>query len=327
MRVDLWNVLEPVVVDPARKSWKDVLRNLVYHANTAGEAWPSIETIRRECGYKSRKAVIDALAGLKGIGIIYPMPDAPGGGGRSKVTKWMLKNLLTGVDKLVDNSSMLERDEMEKGEATSREAEKGEATSKKGEATSQNGEATSHRIDKKKKEVSKLVSVSGNSEATSPFVNNLAKKAVAPSALNESSGGKRAPKAMSIEQVFPELKKTRTKEYYFEMCSVLGWRPNDPEQTPKQDAELARQAIVACALRERLSLEEAKRFLRYNAKRKWAAIDQASCVKDLAKEWCEAWKRRDFDAYSEEQEQRREARRRREEEMLRARVAAEKSGV
>ena len=62
MRPDLWNILEPVEVDPRVKSWKDVLRNLVFHANDTGEAWPNIETIRREVGYKSRKAVIDALA-------------------------------------------------------------------------------------------------------------------------------------------------------------------------------------------------------------------------------------------------------------------------
>ena len=55
MRPDLWNILEPVEVDPRVKSWKDVLRNLVFHANDTGEAWPNIETIRREVGYKSRK--------------------------------------------------------------------------------------------------------------------------------------------------------------------------------------------------------------------------------------------------------------------------------
>ena len=66
MRPDLWNILEPIQVDPRVKSWKDVLRNLVFHANDNGEAWPNIETIRLEVGYKSRKAVIDALAGLAG---------------------------------------------------------------------------------------------------------------------------------------------------------------------------------------------------------------------------------------------------------------------
>ena len=70
MRPDLWNILEPIQVDPRVKSWKDVLRNLVFHSNETGEAWANIETIRREVGYKSRKAVIDALAGLEHCGLI-----------------------------------------------------------------------------------------------------------------------------------------------------------------------------------------------------------------------------------------------------------------
>ena len=111
---------------------------------------------------------------------------------------------------------------------------------------------------------------------------------------------------MDIQDLFPEIKPD-----YLALCSKLGWRPNDPKQTPPEDTELARRAIVACAYREGLSPDEAKKFLRYNAKRKWSAIDQANCVKDLAKEFCEAWRRRDNDAYWEEVKRRRDAERRR----------------
>ena len=99
MRPDLWSILEPVPVDPAHKSWKDVLRCLIYHCNDDGEAWPSAETIRLECGYKSRKAIVDALAGLRGLGLIFPKAH-----GQRSVT-YQLIDLSNGVDKLAKLST------------------------------------------------------------------------------------------------------------------------------------------------------------------------------------------------------------------------------
>ena len=78
MRADLLTILEPIAVDPARKSWKDVLRNLVYHANLQGLAWPSVATIRAETGYKSDRAIVDALAGLEEAQIIRRIPGEGG---------------------------------------------------------------------------------------------------------------------------------------------------------------------------------------------------------------------------------------------------------
>ena len=320
MRTDMWNVLEPIHVDPARKSWKDVLRNLVFHANLEGCAWPSVATIRAETGYKSNKAIIDALAGLKAAGIITPMQGSPTKGGRGHPTRWSINNLSNGVHKLTTNAGMAERDTQSNGEVTSHIEGKGEVTSTKGEVTSVKGEVTSHEIIRIRKEVSGLVSTGPNSEVTSSNVDNSPKagknasaegsppphgsrpRQVAPSARNEG----RAPRQMDIQDLFPEIKPD-----YLALCSKLGWRPNDPKQTPPEDTELARRAIVACAYREGLSPDEAKKFLRYNAKRKWSSIDQANCVKDLAKEFCEAWRRRDNDAYWEEVKRRRDAERRR----------------
>lgn len=337
VRTDLWNILEPVHVDPARKSWKDVLRNLVFHANLEGCAWPGVATIRAETGYKSDKAVVDALAGLRELGIIapVPVPETATGGGRGRPpTKWCINNLANTVDKLVDklktSSAKPNRDTLELGEPTSGKAAKpnrdtpelSEPTSELSDVTSELGEVTSARNNKEyKSELSTVGSMRQKGEVTSPNSDNhpnaggdasaegspaphgSGPKQVAPSARNE---GRREPRRMDVRELFPGAKPD-----YVAMCAKLGWRPNDPTQTPPEDAELARRAVVACAYREGLSPDQAKKFLRYNAKMKWKAIDQASCVKDLAKEFCEAWKRKDIDAFGAEVERRRSAARRR----------------
>ena len=344
MRSDLWNILEPIAVDPSRKSWKDVLRCLVYHANGSGEAWPSIETIRRECGYKSHKAIIDALAGLKGLGIIYPMKGSPIGGGRARPTKWLLSHLLNGVDNLVDNSTIEKRDTKSKSEVSSQFSENGEVTSQKGEATSVKGEATSHRIIKNKKEVSKLVSTSRNHEPTSRLSITPEKPTkvkpdhsaeelltphgdkplqVAPSARNDAAGGV-GPKPMKVEDIFPNLQSFEKPIDYFQLCSELGWKPNDAATVPNKAAlEQARRAVVACAYREGLSEDEAKKFLRWNIGRKWSGIDRSSCVKDLAKLWLEKWKKSSFDDWLDERDRRARQKRLREEERMRKIVEEE----
>lgn len=332
MRTDLWSILEPIAVDPARKSWKDVLRNLVFHANTSGCAWPSVATIRMETGYKSNKAIIDALAGLKASGIIYPMKGTPVGPGRGRVTKWVLNNLSTYVHKLEDNAETTERDTTSKGEVTSHIEKKVKSLPKKGEVTSQKGEVTSHEIYINKKEVSKSVCIGRKGEVTSHPVDNSPEagqnhsaegspaphedkaKKIAPSARNDGAvRPAKQPKAMMIEEIFPEAKPVRPPVDYLALCSKLGWKPNDPKQTPPEEAEEARRAIVACAYREGLSADQAKRFLRFNAKMRWSAVDQANCVRDLAKEFCEAWKRKDLDAYWAEQDRRRRLQKQRKE--------------
>jgi hypothetical protein len=344
MRADLWNILEPIAVDPARKSWKDVLRNLVFHANIEGQAWPSVATIRAETGYKSNKAIIDALSGLKECGLISPAPGSPLKGGRGRPTRWIVNNLSTCVHKLADNSNITERDTISKGEVTSHIEKRVKSLPQKCEPTSVKSEVTSHEIYINKKEVSKLVSAGQNSEVGSQRVDNSTKAGknhsaegsppphssklteVAPSARNYVAVQRsREPKPISIEQIFPQTKPVTPPKDYLALCSKLGWKPNDPKQTPPEDAEQARRAIVACAYREGLSSIEAKKFLRYNAKRKWAAVDQASCIRDLAKEFCEAWKRRDINAFWEEVDRRRASERMRQEKKRREQIAKEES--
>lgn len=325
MRADLWTILEPIAVDPARKSWKDVLRNLVYHANLQGLAWPSVATIRAETGYKSDRAIVDALAGLEEAQIIRRIPGEGGGGGRGRSTRWLVNTLPEHVDKLSTSRGIVNRDMVKKGEVTSTfpdivnrdKVKKGEPTSKRENLLPKKGEVTSTRIYKEyRKEVSKSVCVATpgkKMEVTSPFVNNSPKAGKDASAegcppphgsrpRQVCLEGGRAPRQPDVLELFPQLRPD-----YLGLCSKLGWRPNDPKQTPPADTELARRAIVTCAYREGLSPSEAKKFLRYNAKRKWAAIDQANCVKDLAKEFCEAWKRRDIDAFFAEVDRRRAA--------------------
>ena len=326
MRTDMWNELEPVHVDPARKSWKDVLRNLIYHANMEGCAWPGVKTIRAETGYKSDKAVTDALAGLRAAGIISHMAESGTSGGRGRPTKWLINNLSNVVHKLTTGKGEPERDTVQKGEATSTsESEpnraspkKGEATSKKGEVTSKKGEVTSARNNKEyKQEVSRSVSIRArgeNHEVTSPFVDNSGKDASAEGrpaphkamAKQSRKEGPREPRAVEVQDLFPQAKPD-----YVAMCAKLGWKPNDPEQTPPEDADLARRSIVSCAYRVGLSPAQAKEFLRYNTVRRWKAIDQASCVKDLAKAFLDRWKDDDIEAYWAEVNRRREAEKRR----------------
>ena len=346
MRADYWSVLEPVAVDPARKSWKDVLRNLVFHANLEGVAWPSVATIRAETGYKSAKAVIDALAGLRSLGLIRPADDAPTRSGRGRVGRWMISSeLSTLVDNLEKRPDIPERDTVRKGEVTSPLPKKVNLLPKKGEVTSKKGEVTSHRIYKEENKVSESVSMPRKGEPTSPFVNNsknAARKAVqthsaeellephggelgevAPAALNDGGGSSKVPAPMSIDKLFPEIKPARKPVDYLSLCSELGWKPNDRLSVPDKAAlEQARRAVVACAYREGLSTAEAKKFLRWNAGRKWSGVDRASCVRDLAKLWLEKWQKENWDDFCEERNRRIECARQREEQKLRAQAAA-----
>ena len=275
---------------PKIRCWKFVLLNLCYHANAEGEAFPGITTIARETGYTER-AVKDALAGLEALGIIKLKGRC---GQQNRVSMYDITGVSTNVDNLIN----------------------GEVSSKKrpfnGEVSSVNGEVSSSRsILGSNKLVSKLVSSAANGEVSSPFVDNSKKPVRNPPAEGSPSphgpwprqnGSKegRVPRKVEASDLFPQA----AKPDYLKLCAKLGWKPNDPAQTPPEDAELARRAVVTCAYREGLSMEEAKKFLQYNAKMKWNAIDQANCVKDLAKAFLEAWKRRDRDAFWEELDRR-----------------------
>ena len=314
MRPDLWNILEPVEVDPRVKSWKDVLRNLVFHANDTGEAWPNIETIRREVGYKSRKAVIDALAGLEHCGLIGRIRN--GKGRATKLTYRMtfdarsINTLSLDVDKSVDSkptSPMLSTN----GEVTS--TDNGKPTSPiggNGEVTSKNGEVTSHRIKNEISNNPSPTSIAANGEVTSPNVDNSAegvltphgpgRTEVAPSARNDAA---RTPPRTGMMSILDQ----REQVDYLALCKKPGWRPNDPQQTPPCDFEQAKRAVIACAFRAKLSPEKAKEFWHYNAVRRWTAIDCGSTIAELAHAFMERWFKEDRDAYWKEQDRRRRA--------------------
>ena len=314
MRPDLWNILEPVEVDPRVKSWKDVLRNLVFHANDTGEAWPNIETIRREVGYKSRKAVIDALAGLEHCGLIGRIRN--GKGRATKLTYRMtfdaksINTLSLDVDKSVDSkptSPMLSTN----GEVTS--TDNGKPTSPiggNGEVTSKNGEVTSHRIKNEISNNPSPTSIAANGEVTSPNVDNSAegvlmphgpdRTEVAPSARKDAA---RTPPRTGMMSILDQ----REPVDYLALCKKPGWRPNDPQQTPPCDFEQAKRAVIACAFRAKLSPEKAKEFWHYNAVRRWTAIDCGSTVAELAHAFMERWFKEDRDAYWKEQDRRRRA--------------------
>ena len=314
MRPDLWNILEPVEVDPRVKSWKDVLRNLVFHANDTGEAWPNIETIRREVGYKSRKAVIDALAGLEHCGLIGRIRN--GKGRATKLTYRMtfdaksINTLSLDVDKSVDSkptSPMLSTN----GEVTS--TDNGKPTSPiggNGEVTSKNGEVTSHRIKNEISNNPSPTSIAANGEVTSPNVDNSAegvltphgpgRTEVAPSARNDAA---RTPPRTGMMSILDQ----REPVDYLALCKKPGWRPNDPRQTPPCDFEQAKRAVIACAFRAKLSPEKAKEFWHYNAIRHWAAIDCGCTVAELAHAFAGRWFKEDRDAYWEEQDRRKRA--------------------
>lgn len=342
MRADYWSILEPIIVDPARKSWKDVLRNLIFHANIEGCAWPSIATIRAETGYKSAKAIIDALAGLRSLGLIFQEEAENKKTGRGHVTKWMLSPALsTLVDKLEKQPNISERDTERNGEVSSRLSKKVKSLPIKGEATSQKGEVTSHGIYKEENKVSKSVSTRQKGEVTSHPVNNSQTPAasaeevlaphdpkrteIAPSARKDAGEGTRGPAPMDVSKIFPEIQAIKKPIDYLALCSELGWKPNDSETVPDKAAlEQARRAVVACAYREGLSTAEAKKFLRWNAGRKWSGVDRSSCVKDLAKLWLEKWQKDNWEAYCDERHRRSEAARLREEQKQRALVQAER---
>ena len=321
MRPDLWNILEPIQVDPRVKSWKDVLRNLVFHANDNGEAWPNIETIRLEVGYKSRKAVIDALAGLEHCGLIGRV--RTGKGRATKLTYQMTFDAKT-VNSLSNNVNKCSTSEptlpilstngevtfTNNGKPTSPIGGNGEVTSNNGEVTSNNGEVTSHRI---KQEINKNPppsSIADNGEVTSPNVDNSAKDTATKHQTGHAEkplrGGYDGKGGVPPRTGVMALLDPRPVDY-LALCKKPGWRPNDPKQTPPCDFDKAKRAVIACAYRAKLSVEKAKEFWHYNAIRKWNAIDCGSTIAELAFAFAQRWLEEYPDEYYSEQHRRKVA--------------------
>ena len=264
MRADLEKIVWAATCHPRIRSWKFTLLNLCHHANPNAEAYPSVATVARETGY-SAKAVIDALAGLEGLGIIRR---TGGCGARKRVGVYSLAGIFTSVHNLANGevSSCLQNPNSEVSSV-----EKGF----NGEVSSPNSELSSHRsIIGNKKLVSKLVSSGGNSEVTSPFVDNGGK-----AGQNHPAEVSLPPHGPEPRQVAPSARNDAGAEYV-KLMKTPGWKP-------RTDAE-RRWAMAHCyALGA--SRGEAEKFIRYNAIRKWTNCEYAT-VNDLAKEWVDNWR-------------------------------------
>ena len=318
MRPDLWNMLEPVGVNPRVKSWKDILRNLIFHANEHGEAWPSIETIRSEVGYKSRKAVIDALAGLEHSGLIRRSRN-----GKGRATRLTYKlifddrtiNILSsdvynttngevGLPMLLTNGEVTSNNNGEVGLSATKN---GEVTSKNGEVTSKNGEVTSHRIKNEISNNPSPTSIAANGEVTSPNVDNSAEGVLTPQGPGNTEVAPSARKEAPARTGVMALLDKNDEVDYLSLCDKPGWRPNDPRQTPPADFKEAQRAVIACAYRAKLSPEMAKKFWHYNAIRRWTAIDCGCTVSELAHAFCRRWFNDAPEEYWKEQNRRKQA--------------------
>ena len=306
MRADLEKIVWAAPCDPKRRSWKFVLLNLCHHANATAEAFPSVAKIIEETGY-SNKAVSDALTGLEALGLISRTGSC---GARNRVTVYSLAELSTHVDNLANNEV---RSRLKKFN--------GELTSKKeavnGELTSPNGELSSHRSILGRKSVGKLVCTAANGELTSRYVDNSGK-----AGQNHSAEGSPFTRQNKVTEIGYDA------GGYLRLCGEYGFKPNDRDLIPNKAAmKEARRAVVACAMREGASLDQAKRFLRWNAGKKWKGIDNAVSVKDLAKLWVDQWKAKSFEEWAEEQHRRREAARLREEQEAVRLVREENEGA
>jgi hypothetical protein len=269
MRADLEKIVWAVACHPRIRSWKFTLLNLCHHANQDGEAFPGVATVARETGY-SGKAVSDALAGLEAMGIIRRKGHC---GQRQRVSVYDLSKLSTNVHNLANSevSSCLQHFNSELS------SEKGPFN---GELTSPNGELSSARSILGNKEVSKLVCGGGNSEVTSPFVDNSRKGAasVAPSALKDEGG------------------ETGAEDYGW-LLKTPGWKPRTHND---RNACMARCYVLGA------NRYQAEKFVRFNAIRRWTCCDYGT-VNDAAKEWVAKW-RKDFpDEYGAERERRKRA--------------------
>ncbi len=322
-------LLEPVDVDPRVKSWKDVLRNLIFHANEDGVAWPCVDTIRRETGYKSAKAVRDALSALEGLclgrRVRAGVPGAARVSYRSNVTAETVSvlsdDMSSGVadiggDMLISGGGVINRVEVtstsaespgRKVEVTSTEVE---VTSREVEVTSQKVEVTSNRSNKEISKNNTYIHIAPKVEVTSTCVDNSPEEGPVPhgpgvpecpaSPGNDAAGGGRQPPAVSAESILGN-----GGADYLSLCREPGWRPNDAARAP--DISSARRAVIACAMMGGLSQAKAVEFWKRNAVRRWTGIDRGVSVADLVSAAAANWQRDDPKAYWAERRRRRQA--------------------
>ena len=293
MRADLEKIVWAAECDPKRRAWKFVLLNLCHHANPEGEAYPSVATVMRETGYSNR-AVADALTGLEELGIIRR---TGGCGQRRRVSVYLLTGIFTNVHNLA-NGELSSHERGFNGELIS---VNGELSSKKGpfngELISPNGELSSHRsiLGSKSKLVSKLVSGAPNSELTSPFVDNSEK-----AGQNPPAEGSPPPHGPEPRQVAPsarnEAEGNRAGQDHERLLKTPGWKPK---------TDLDRRWCMYRCYTLGASRDEAEKFVRYNAIRRWTKCEYAT-VNDLAKQWVDKWREDEPDEWLAERKRRRE---------------------
>ena len=263
MRADLEKIVWAAECHPKIRSWKFTLLNLCHHANTDGDSFPSIGTVARETGY-SAKAVCDALAGLESMGIIRRSGQC---GMRKRVTIYNITGIFTNVHNLAN---------IEMGSCL--QLSNSEVSSKKQppniELTSPNIELTSNRNILGNKEVSKLVCAAVNSEVTSPFVDKPRKTSGMPTSGGASpQRGAIAPSARNDGAVEP------SEEKYRQLVKTPGWKPKSNND---------RRFCMAHCYMLGASRDEAAKFIRFNAIRKWTCCNFGT-VNDAAKEWVAKW--------------------------------------
>ena len=279
MRADLEKIVWAAECHPKIRSWKFTLLNLCHHANTDGDSFPSVGKIAKETGY-STKAVSDALAGLESMEIIRQNGRC---GTRRRVTVYNITGIFKNVHNLA-NSEMSSCLQLPNGELISKNPPPN------AELASPNGEVSLDRnILGRKKEVSKLVCVAANSEVSSPFVDKAEKTSGMPTSGGASpQRGAIAPSARNDGAVEP------TEEELKQLVKTPGWKPK---------GEQARRYCMAHCYMLGASRNEAERFVRYNAIRKWTCCDYGT-VNDAAKEWVAKWREDYPDDFFAERERR-----------------------
>ena len=273
MRTDLEKIVWAAECHPKVRSWKIVLLNLCHHANPEGAAYPSTGVIAKETGY-SRKAVSDALDGLERLEIIRK---TGGCGYHNKVTIYSLTGILTAVHNLANCEVTTQLRNLNC-----------EVSSKKSplncEVTSPNCEVSSHRSILGRKEVSKLVCTAANCEVTTQFVHNAQK------------GGEKGEPSVA-----PPARKEGTPaasggEGYAQKVRTPGWIPMTDED---------RRFCMQHCYEGGASREQAERFIRYNAVRRWTCCSRGGTVNDAVKEWIARWKDESPEEYWAERNRRR----------------------
>lgn len=274
MRADLEQIVWTAACHPKIRSWKIVLLNLCYHANAAGETYPSATKVAQETGY-SLKAVVEAIAGLERLGIVEKKGAC---GMRNRVSVYSLSGLSTNVHKLAN------------GEVSSCLQDfNSELSSKKSgfnsELSSPNSELSSSRNILGNNKVSKLVSSGANSELTSTFVDkskNEPKKRqdeVAPSALYDGASS------------------TSGKPDYKTLVKSIKWKP-----ATQQDRMYCMYHCYTLGA----DRNQAETFIRYNAIRKWDCCEFGT-VNDAAKQWVAKWRKTNPREFWAERARRRKA--------------------